>query len=65
MSAFINVVWAKKLKNFPQPDIGRRQDTWADADFCGMEVDLPKDIVELTPWFSDETHVDACVGVPE
>jgi hypothetical protein len=65
MSEFIAVGGVKKLENVPQPDIGRRQDTGTDAEFGGMEIHLTKDIMELTPWFSDETDVHACVGVPE
>ena len=61
MSAFITVVWAKKLKNFPQPDICRRQDTGTEADLRFVEINLAEDVVQFTPWFSGETHVDACV----
>jgi hypothetical protein len=65
MSEFIAVGGVKKLENVPQPEIGGLADTRADAKLRGVEVDLPEDVVELTPWGSDETHVHDCVGVPE
>jgi hypothetical protein len=65
MSEFIAVGGVKKLKNSPQPEVWCLADAGTDVKFGGMEVDLPKDVMELTPWESDETHVDACVGVPE
>ena len=65
MSEFIAVGRAKKLENRPQPDVGRGSDTGTEMDFCRMEIDLSEQVVELTPWESDETHVHACVGVPE
>ncbi len=65
MSEFIAVVRAKKLENLPQPDVGRLQDARADPDLRFMEEDLAEQVVKLTPWFSDETHVHECVGVPE
>ena len=65
MSAFIAVVRAKKLENLPQPNIGRRQDTGTNAKFRLVEVHLAEQVMELTPWGSDETHVHDGVGVAE
>ena len=65
MSEFIAVGWGKKLETGPQPEVCGLADTGTDAKLGGMEVDLPEDIVKLTPGFSDETHVHACVAVPE
>ena len=65
MSAFIAVVRAKKLENLPQPDVMRLEDAGTDTDLRFMEEDLAKQVVKLTPWFSDETDVHECVGVPE
>jgi hypothetical protein len=65
MSEFIAVGWVKKLENSPQPDVCGLADAGTDVELGGMEVDLAEDVVNLTPWESDETHVDACVGVAE
>jgi hypothetical protein len=65
MSEFIAVGRAKKLKNFPQPDISRGSDARADAEFRGVEKELPEEVVDFTPGFSDETHVHDRAGVPE
>ena len=65
MSAFITVLRAKKLKNFPQPDIGCGQDAGADAKLRRVEVDLPEQVMELATWFVFETDVYECVGVAE
>jgi hypothetical protein len=65
MSEFIAVGGVKKLETGPQPEVCGLADTGTDAKLGGMEIDLTKGVVELTPWESDETHVDACVGVPE
>jgi hypothetical protein len=65
MSEFIAVGWAKKLETGPQPDICGLADTGTDAKLGGMKVHLTEGVMEFTPWESDETHVDACVGVPE
>lgn len=65
MSAFIAVVRAKKLENLPQPDIGGLKDTGTDPNLRFVQKDLAEQVVELTPWFSDETDVHARVGVPE
>lgn len=65
MSEFIAVGGVKKLKTGPQPDVRRLADTGTDAKLGGMEVNLAENIVQLTPGGSDETHVHACVAVPE
>jgi hypothetical protein len=65
MSAFITVVRAKKLKNFPQPDIGCGQDAGADAKLRRMEVDLSEQVMKLAARFILETDVYECVGVAE
>jgi len=65
MSAFITVVRAKKLKNFPQPDIGCGQDAGADAKLRRMKVDLPEQVMKLAARFILETDVYECVGVAE
>jgi hypothetical protein len=65
MSAFIAVVRAKKLENLPQPDVVGLEDARTDVDLCPVKVDLADQIMQFAPWFSGETHVHACVGVPE
>ena len=65
MSEFIAVGGVKKLENSPQPEVCGLADTRTDVKLRGMEVDLSETVMELTPWESDETHVHACVGVPE
>jgi hypothetical protein len=65
MSEFIAVGGVKKLKNGPQPDVRRLPDTRTDVKLGGMEVDLAENVMKLTPWGSDETHVHDCAGVPE
>ena len=65
MSEFIAVGGVKKLKTGPQPNVRGLADTGTDAKLGGMEVNLAENIVQLTPGFSDETHVHACVAVPE
>lgn len=65
MSAFITVVRAKKLKNFPQPDIGCGQDAGTDAKLRRMEVDLAEQVMKLAARFVFETDVYECVGVAE
>ena len=65
MSEFIAVGGVKKLENSPQPDVRGLADTRTDVKLRGMEIQLTKGVMELTPWESDETHVDACVGVAE
>jgi hypothetical protein len=49
MSAFIAVVWAKKLKNLPQPDVRGLQNTGTHPNLGCMEVNLAKQVMELTP----------------
>jgi hypothetical protein len=65
MSAFITVVRAKKLKNLPQPDIGRSQDTGTDAKLRGVEVELTEQVMELAARLVFETDVHDGVGVAE
>jgi hypothetical protein len=65
MSAFIAVGGAKKLENSPHPHVCSLEDTRTDANFCRMEIDLTKQVVKVTPWGSDETHVHDRVCVPE
>ena len=65
MSEFIAVGGVKKLETGPQPDVRGLADTRTDVKLRGMEIQLTKGVMELTPWESDETHVDACVGVAE
>jgi hypothetical protein len=63
MSAFITVIRAKKLKNFPQPDIGGGQDTRTDAKLRRMEVKLPKEVMELAARFVLETDLNDRIGI--
>jgi hypothetical protein len=65
MSAFITVLRAKKLKNFPQPDIGCGQDAGADAKLRRVEVDLPEQVMKLAARFVFEAHVNDRIGVSE
>jgi hypothetical protein len=63
MSAFITVIRAKKLENLPQPDIGRGQDTGTDAKLRGVEVELAKEIMELTARFVFQAHLNDRIGI--
>jgi hypothetical protein len=65
MSAFITVVRAKKLKNFPQPDIGCGQDAGADAKLRRMKVDLPEQVMKLAARFILEAHLNDRIGIAE
>jgi len=63
MSDVITVVRAKKLKNFPQPDICRGQDTRADAKLRRMKVELAKEIMELAARLVFETDLNDRIGI--
>jgi len=63
MSDVITVVRAKKLKNLPQPDIGCGQDTGADAKLRRVEVELAKEIMELSAGLVFQAHLNDRIGI--
>jgi hypothetical protein len=63
MSDVITVIRAKKLENLPQPDIGRGQDTGADAKLRRVEVELAEQVMELSARFVFETDLNDRIGI--